>query len=343
MHYRVPLFAFLNERGYDILVIHSGAAIDGTKFKQLIVKEYKIGPFFLKKVPSLKHFDVVIQMQNIRYINTWLLSLNLFKRKCLVDWTIGTSSREGLRRTINLFDRCRNFLSNFSDAIILYSKFAEFKYSKKNQAKIVIANNTIYNAASENLSYLSKNGFLFIGSLNRRKGIDILLSSFKEYLISIEKPVIKYLYIIGKGEMLEFIKEYRKINNLEEHIIILGEINDSLKKKEYYGKSIISISPNQAGLSVLESFSFGIPFITKENAISGGEHLNIKDNYNGFLIRSNEELLDRMIYANNNIDAIKIMGNNAYEYYIQKRHFELMVNAFVRGIEFAATKIRDNK
>lgn len=335
MHYRVPLFDFLQSKGYDILVIHSGNEIKNTTFKQLIVNESKFGPFFLKKLPKLKDFDVVIQMQNIRYINTWLLSFNLIRRRRLIDWTIGTSTSKGLSEKINFLDKCRDILSNFSNAVILYSDFAKFKYSSKNQKKIFIANNTIYNPCTENLSYLNKDGFLFIGSLNKRKGIDILLESFKNYIFSSQEPIIKYLYIIGKGEMLTMVKEYIALNKLENHIIILGEVNDPEIKRTYFGKSIINISPNQAGLSVLESFSFGVPFMTKEDAISGGEHLNIKNGYNGFLLSSDENLSDRMKYINNNIEEVKQMGQNAYKYYVEERDFKFMVNAFSQAIEFA--------
>lgn len=338
MHYRMPLFDFLQRRGYEILVIHSGNEIKNSCFKQLIVKEYKFGPLFFKKLPILKHFDVVIQMQNIRYINTWLLSFNLIKTKNLIDWTIGTSTSKGLSKKIGLLDKCRNFLSNFSNATILYSDFARFKFSVKNQQKIFIANNTVYNPSAENLSCEDKDGFLFIGSLNRRKGIDLLLESFKTYISTIKDPTIKYLYIIGKGEMLNMVREYAKLNNLEDHIIILGEVNDPIIKKAYFRKSIINISPNQAGLSVLESFSFGVPFITKENAISGGEHLNIKNGYNGFLLRNDEDLLQMMKFTNKKIEEVKNMGHNAYEYYVKERDFKLMVNTFSQAIEFALGK-----
>lgn len=338
MHYRVPLFDFLQLKGYEILVIHSGNEIENTSFKQLIVKESQLGPIFFKKLPTLKHFDVVIQMQNIRYINTWLLSFNLIRRRFLIDWTIGTSTSKGLRNNISFLDKCRNFLSNFSDATILYSDFAKFKYSLKNQQKTFIANNTVYNPSSENLSSLDKDGFLFIGSLNKRKGVDILLESFNTYINTVPDPVIKYLYIIGKGEMLNMVREYAKVNNLEDHIIILGEVNDPIIKKDYFGKSIINISPNQAGLSVLESFSFGVPFITKGNAISGGEHLNVKNGYNGFLLQNDEELLERMKFTNKNIEEVKKMGHNAYKYYIDERDFKIMVNTFSQAIEFALGK-----
>src|SRR5690606_30059949 len=162
----------------------------------------------------------------------------------------------------------------------------------RNRKKIFIANNTVYNPNPQNLSHLCKTGFLFVGTLNKRKGLDILLESFKQYLDNNKKVTIKYLYIIGKGEMYAWIRDFIRNNNLDENVILLGEINDLELKKRYFGKSIVNISPNQAGLSVLESFSFGVPFITMQNAISGGEHLNIIHGYNGYFFNKKNELLE---------------------------------------------------
>ena len=138
--------------------------------------------------------------------------------------------------------------------------------------------------------------------------------------------------------MSEYVKGYINENNLNQNVFMLGEINDPVLKKEYFAKSIVNISPNQAGLSVLESFSFGVPFVTKENAISGGEHLNIKHGYNGLLLKNEEELLEKMNNINDNIGQIRKMGENAYNYYVNNRNFNSMVEAFVNAIEYAINK-----
>ncbi|WP_426790107.1 glycosyltransferase [Sphingobacterium sp. WOUb80] len=338
MHYRVPLFQFLMSRGYDVTVIHAGKEIMGTSFKQIIVSEKKIGPFYFKSLPRLRQFDVIVQMQNIRYINTWFLVFNFTRSYKLIDWTIGTSTSKGLNKSISFLDKCRNFLSNYSSAIILYTDFAINKYSITNQQKIFIANNTVYNPCPENLSGSFKDGFLFIGSLNKRKGIDVLLKAFKSYLTQTVNARIKYLYIIGKGEVVKDINDYIDSNFLRNNVILLGEINDFEMKKKYFAKSIINISPNQAGLSVLESFSFGLPYMTRENAISGGEHLNVVNDYNGFTFTEDEEIIRLMIKCNNEPGVMKQLGDNAFDYYSKERSFDSMVETFDNALLYALGK-----
>ena len=53
----------------------------------------------------------------------------------------------------------------------------------------------------------------------------------------------------------------------------------------FYKFAYCSISYGQAGLSVLQAFAFGVPFLTTENAISGGEKHNIENGKNGFLVK----------------------------------------------------------
>src|SRR5690606_2218722 len=130
-----------------------------------------------KNLPNLMSYDVVINMQNIRFIHTWLFVFKFININRLVDWTIGTSTKNGLNRKITILDKMRDFLSKYSQAIILYTNYARFKYSKSNQNKIFIANNTVLNEYHEDLSSEPKNGFIFIGTLNKRKGIEILLEA----------------------------------------------------------------------------------------------------------------------------------------------------------------------
>src|SRR5690606_2864911 len=119
-------------------VIHSGDYIQNDSFLQIIVKEFKIGPFYYKNLPNLMSYDVVINMQNIRFIHTWLFVFKFININRLVDWTIGTSTKNGLNRKITILDKMRDFLSKYSQAIILYTNYARFKYSKSNQNKIFI-------------------------------------------------------------------------------------------------------------------------------------------------------------------------------------------------------------
>ena len=344
MSYRVPFFNILQSMsGHDIVIYHPGklCPIKENNFEQVTTPNIKIfNAFFYRKNINLKFYDVVVCMQNLRMLNLWLLSFNMLRKYKLIQWGIGTSSSKGLGTEKTVPRIMRNYLMKLSDAVVFYSPFSLQFVNKSNQKKCFVAQNTVFNDLSEDLSSHYKDSFLFIGSLNKRKGLREMISIFHQYFKS-NPSNIKTLFIIGDGEEHNYINDYIKINNLQDHIIMVGKIDSMKEKITYFKRSIASISLNQAGLSVLESFSFGVPFITKANAISGGEHLNIIDNENGLLIQQTDDLLQKLLYIDKNIEFGVKLGHNAFNYYHENASMDLMVNNFAKAINYAISRKRE--
>jgi len=341
-HYRIPFFKKLSQKGYIIDIYHIGTEIS---FNEERVKEKLIS--FSKPLNKLLHFDlpslqgysVVIFMQNLRLLNLWSATLSFKRKSKIIHWGIGVSSSRGLPKNKNLISFLRDFLSNYADALVFYSEFPVQFFNKKNKAKSFIAHNTIVNRLSKDFSSSKKDSFLFIGSLNERKGLDVLLLAFKEYL-SLNPSQIKYLNIVGDGKktLVDKFKQFVQENNLSQNVRFVGALYDENEKRKYFESAVACISPKQAGLSVLESFSFGVPFICFDNAISGGEHLNIKNGFNGYLVKSKKELISRMLFMVNNEKEYRVMGRNSYEFFSRERSMDEMVSQFDAAIKYATEK-----
>src|SRR5699024_9648550 len=185
-HYREAFFEKLTSKGYEIDIFHIGPPIEfenSHNLKQVVVKYSKpFKKFTYYQLPSLNKYSVVIIMQNIRLINLWTTTLSFKRKYKVIHWGIGVSSSKGLQKKVNLISRFRGWLSSFADAIILYSSYPLRFYSKDNQIKSFIANNTIHNFQSFDSSSSHKDSFLFIGSINERKGLETLIRAFKQYL-----------------------------------------------------------------------------------------------------------------------------------------------------------------
>ena len=337
--YRIPFFEQLIHKGYDVTVCHIGPINENfSKKKQIISTRTQLGPIEYRKNNKLNHNDIVIYMQNLRIINLWINTLNPFRKYKLLHWGIGSSSANGMVLKKNFISRLRNFLSSYSDAIILYSELPINLFSKLNQKKIFVAHNTIENNLKINAALQKKDSFIFIGALSKRKGFDELLISFSNYLKSASVLKINKLLIIGEGPLKEQIKIKAKELKLENNIVFCGKITDLKKKAEYFNRAIVTISPLQAGLSVLESFSFGVPFITFKNAISGGEHSNIQNDKTGFLVNSVAEITEKMLFLNSNSKDAEKMGQAAYDHYHNHRKIEDMALKFIDAIHFTFQK-----
>jgi glycosyltransferase involved in cell wall biosynthesis len=331
MNYRLPFFEHLASRGYDVTVFHIGDKLTSDLyFKEVICKSKKIFFFEYRKLPNMNIFDIVVCMQNLRILNLWTKTFTPFKKYKLIHWGIGVSSSNGLILKYTLASSLRNFVSFFASAQILYSAFPLSLFIKKVQDKTFIANNTVFNSKPIDCSAIEKKYILFIGSLTKRKGLQILINTFNK----LNELNNKKLIIIGNGPEKKALMKFSENFERPQSIIFTGNIKDS-KMKEYYFKSaIVCVSPLQAGLSILESFSYGVPFIAFEKAISGGEHLNIKNGYNGFLVNSEEELKSKLSLLINDVKLSSLLGNNSYEYYIEKRQMKHMIDSFVKAFNY---------
>jgi len=331
LHYNKSLYNYLSDV-YDVTVLHSGkiSRTNEDKYKEIIVKTINIGPFVvqdkvLKEVKSLE-YNVVIGMFDIKWINNILALYLKNKQTKFIWWGIGYGN--------NKFGNClRNYLVRKSDAIILYSKrdFNNF-ISKIKEDKVFIANNTFdVGIAVQSYKY-DKKYLLFVGSINKRKQLDITLKAFKN--IQNEIPNDINFIIIGSGKEKENLYKFIKEQKLEERVIFKGGIEDNHLLEKYYQNAIVSISFGQAGLSVLQSFGYGVPFLTKYNAISGGEITNILHNINGILCEDNIfSLEESLIRVCNDIDFAKKLGENAYYYYKNNCTIKQMIDGFTKAIE----------
>lgn len=105
------------------------------------------------------------------------------------------------------------------------------------------------------------NYFLFLGMLEKHKGILNLLELFKEQRRNLNARLV----IAGGGSLSSYIQEYIKKNSLSKDVLFLGFVDNSTKYSLYANALAVvipSIWPENAPLVALESLSVGTPVIT---------------------------------------------------------------------------------
>ena len=333
LHYRK---SFYNELSiyYDVTILHSGSESIGhkDKYKEIITNVKQLGPFFiqngvLKEVNS-DRYDVVISMFDLRWINNiiaiWLHNKNIQ----YIGWGAWLTDS-------NIANKIRVYMADKHDANIFYTYESQqdFINNGVERNKLFVANNT-FDVGERIISYnnKNKNKILFVGSLDKRKQNDILIKAF--YNIQNQIPDEVILTIVGDGEEQSNLKKLVKDLYLTNKVQFAGRITDPSMLKSYYKEAIVSVSFGQAGLSVLQSLGFGVPFITKINAISGGEITNIKNNVNGFLCEDNQQSLESyLIEICTNKQVAQQLGKGAYDYYSENCTIENMVQGFRNTID----------
>jgi len=337
MSYRVPIFSLLGNI-YDLTVAYSQGEIKASEynFKTVYLEAWQYKRFVIQKESVYKFaskFDVVIYTGDIAWLRYSTLGFRKKRPFKTICWTIGVSaSYSKAYDSVKTWDKVRDFFYSKSDAILFYSEYPVKKYIDRGfpAEKLFVAHNTV--SVLNSIDCLEKNSILFIGTLYRAKGIfELLEAYYKAYLKHSE---LFDLNIVGQGDDYLLVKDWILEKDLASRIHLLGPIYDEKEKEKLFKSAFACVSPNQAGLSVLESMAHATPFVTKNNAITGGERFNIKPFKTGLLYNSEEELVEILIDIKNNPQKYIDMGSSAQKYYMFERTPELMVQSFVAAIDF---------
>lgn len=335
LHYRKSFFNELSNY-YDVTVLHSGelSVGDSDRFSEIRVLSYKLGPFYLqnKLLNEIfkKKYDFVVLLFDVRWIFTvFAILLNkVFKKNKKIilwgAWITGSS----------IANKLRMFLSKLVYSNIFYTASArrDFVTRGLSSHNLFVANNTV-KVQGESKSYEHGNKFrlLFVGSLDSRKKNVELITTFGSILKLIPNNII--LSIIGDGDESQVLKSLVFNLGIEQRVEFIGRVESTSDLAQYYNEALVSVSYGQAGLSVLQSFGFGVPFLTHKNAISGGEKSNIKNGINGILCQDSKGLGDEMVRLANDDQLARMMGENAYMYYSEYCTVENMVQGFMDSME----------
>jgi glycosyltransferase involved in cell wall biosynthesis len=289
------------------------------KFEKIKLEPRKVGPFTLIKGMArlCKGYDVVSVIPDLHVLSFWKLPF-LHRKYKTVTWSIGFRCSYVhpyvVTRKHNILDWVFLQVLKHSDANIFYmEKSREFwKNSSLDMSRVFVAPNTT-DVVPIDILPENKKTLLFVGTLYRGKGLDKLLSSVKEV---VDKGYNNLsLIIVGDGECKSELESYVMQNNLTNNVEFTGAIFDEKVLATYFAKALLCISPTQGGLSCPKSMGYGVPFVTRKDAITGGEIYHITPDVNGIMYDNDEDLASIIEDACKNPDKYIQMGLAAKEYY----------------------------
>ena len=342
--YRIPIYNLISKKcKLTVAYTDKNQMPETQNFEVKKLNKKKISFFYIIEgnfKAYCNKFDVVIMMSDLHYFS--YIFLPFLKRNFkIIPWTIGI--RSSYKRRFNI-DRKKNFIDLIfmkilqkSDAIIFYSKEPILFWGNLiEKKKIFIANNTVEICKKYSYNINSKkNSILFVGTLYKEKKIFELINAFIESKPLFPKNSDLKLHIIGDGPEFKNIKKIININSLENTIFLHGSIYDENILSNYFKNALLCISPDQAGLSVLKSMGYGVPFVTRFNAITGGERFNILNKINGLFYRDKNELKEIIVKASISPKIFVKMGYNARQHYLTKANPNNMSNEVLNAITFS--------
>lgn len=338
-HYRIPVWNIL--ANYCELTVAYSIGDDNIpneiecKFKKLYLPaNIYAGRFVIQKDnirKLVKDYDVVVAYGDIAWLK--YSTLSWFSNTKVVFHTLGVSASytKGYDKN-KKWDRIRALFYRHASALAFYTYYPIDKYLKLGipKAKMFVAPNTVSVQPIDKED--KRDSILMIGTLYREKGVQVLLDAYLKLKYTKNLP---QLYIVGNGPDYNSIKEWIESNEMSNLIHLEGAIYNISQKAKYFAKALACISPKQAGLTVLESMGYGVPFITTSSAITGGELSNIHNGIDGVILNEESEIIQTLQDITINPDKYLKMGRKAKVYYDTNRTPEHMAKGLWDAINYA--------
>ena len=339
---RMEIYNYIAKQ-VDFTVGYTVSVPEGAQFKTIKLEETKLLRFSYKK-PSLrkllKQYDVAILPMDYNMLDVDFC-LTFGRRPCkIITWGIGVPASYTVRFDDPKVQNRMPFFVKRSDAVLFYTEYPKNKYIKQGYSaeKMFVAPNTT--AVNKIPIERERNSLLFVGSLYPAKQADKLVDAYR--LLKEEGMDLLPLHIIGEGSERQRLEQMVEEAVLKEKIFFHGAIYSDDELEKYYYSARAVISPDQAGLSVLKTMGYGVPFVTTKDAYTGGERLNIRHGETGVLMEDLKDLIETLKDIHDNPEKYADMGKNAYEYYWQYRRPEQMAQGFLDAINYVSIKKEKN-
>jgi len=210
----------------------------------------------------------------------------------------------------------KNIAGNKPDVVIFPSEFilrmfrdnGFFQKTKKVILPNPIRLNNIDSGKKNTVIRKPGLNILYVGSLTRHKGIQILIEALK----LIKNDFVR-LTIVGSGR---YKNKLENLANSDKRITFHERIPNSEIESCYNESDVLvvpSVSNEIFGIVILEAFRAGVPVIASR---IGGIPEIVKNNYNGFLFEPGDTCQLKEILENilKNPDVLVELGNNARNY-----------------------------
>lgn len=282
---------------------------------------------YLLKIKTFLNADLIITNSRLYPRLFFFLSILKFlnrKTKLIcIHHHYNFLTQSGVKGNLNKYFEIK-FLKMFT-GIIIPSRYV------KNLTENLLDNPKIYlleigfdkkRSKSENKTTTNK--LLYVGTIEKRKGIHLLLQALKEVkeeyelnLIGGYKPTDDY-YL----SLLGLLKD----NNLKGKVFFRGRVSNE-ELRNYYIQSSVFVFPSLHegyGMVIIEAMSYGLPVIAFKN--SAIPYL-VKDNHNGLLAENHNvpELQVRIIEILKDTQLLKSLKENALRTFKEVKSSEDLV------------------
>lgn len=274
--------------------------------------------------------DVLVGELNPRIISTWatLLIRRLLRKRSVLWGHAWARSGVGART-----EPLRHLMRLLADGLLFYTHQQRREIIERYpglSARCFVAPNSLYSEA-EMRSVLQDNptDFIYVGRLVKSKKADVLIRAFQLFA---EAHPESTLHIVGAGD------DAGRLNDLAGHssarVIFHGHVSDPSRLADLYGRSVAAVSPGYVGLSIIQSFAYGIPMIVSRSEPHSPELESFVDGLNGSFFSTDDpdSLREQMEYWYERKDRLNDISRSIVQHCRETYSVERMVSGFLESV-----------
>lgn len=320
---------------YDVTVVHTGQVSCNAddRYDEILLPSHRFGPFtWVSSLPPKfsPQPRAVVAMFDIRWPQFVTRHLAPKSSRFLL-W--------GHRYSRHTFiNTIRDRLMRWADGVILYGEeeLAAMLSRGISRDHIFIAPNTIDVPNHQDTSGARKNSFLYVGRLQERKRLDVILRIFASIIDRLPQDAV--FNIVGDGDIRSELEALAASLLPRGRVVFHGAVTGNDALLPLFRQAYAYVSDN-VGLGLLHSFAYGVPVVTfqhqaqrQTNFRHGPEVHILKDGNNG-LFCTDENLADTMLRLANTAAYAQTLGKNAYATYSETHTLNHMVNGFRQAVQ----------
>ena len=343
MHYRVSVYNYFwrhfREHGWDFVVLSNELQQQNQNQRQFEFIERPFNFFTYREEIQRLNPDAVILFLHLKDRILWpLIHWLKFSGIPVALWTKTRNLDDPNNRFRNVFF---DYLHIISDGLILYTSSLTRFISKRHQAKVFAANNTInfedFPEISESKDEIKRDlGIPFrkvvlfagrIGEERNRKKVDHLIDMFRKF----DRSDVG-LVIVGSGLSDELRARMNPANTR-----YLGEVHDAENREisRIFKMADVCSIPGHVGLGLNQAFFWSLPMVT-EQGNQPPEIEYLREGENGFIVPEDDRLAlrDRLLFLIDNDKERMRMSTNARQDILTHASIEGMFDGFLSCVQY---------
>jgi len=297
-HYRIPIYGYLTKYlkhyGFELCVISDGIQAGTPDPFEFPFEPMRLSTLNIARFIRRRQIDVIIDFMELKHrylFPTYLIAKGILRR-IMIYWGQGRDLLDPKNEIKNLAYAAEQAMCS---AIILYAEHLKKYVPKPFRKKVFIANNTLHltykglppGVTSENIlkkyGIYTKKNIICVGRMQKRKRLDHLAEALRH----MNRPDIGLILV---GPDPDGVLD--KIN--DDNIFKLAPLFGDEKHELLFSADVFCL-PGAVGLSIVDAFYCGLPFVTEEGDESA-EIMYLKDGINGFVVpRGNISMMSQKL------------------------------------------------